>query len=151
MQPGYDERLRVPPWWWLAAVLLVAVLAVEAHLGVAVWVDILTVALLGTVAVALLLFVGAAHVAVAADTLAAGRARLPLQFAGEVAVLDRAAMRRLLGPGADPAAFTVVRPWVPGGVRVEVVDPADDTPYWLLSSRHPAELARAIEAARQPA
>jgi hypothetical protein len=31
---------------------------------------------------------------------------------------------------------------------VEIVDPADPTPYWLLSSRRPQALADAIAAAR---
>ena len=29
-------------------------------------------------------------------------------------------------------------------VRVEITDPADPAPYWLLSTRHPDRLARAI-------
>jgi hypothetical protein len=37
---------------------------------------------------------------------------------------------------------------VPAGVRAEVVDPADRTPYWFVATRHPHELAAAIEAAR---
>jgi hypothetical protein len=29
-------------------------------------------------------------------------------------------------------------------VRVEVVDPQDPTPYWLVSTRRPDDLARAL-------
>jgi hypothetical protein len=33
---------------------------------------------------------------------------------------------------------------VPGGVRVDVADDDDPTPYWLVSSRRPAALAAAL-------
>jgi len=32
-------------------------------------------------------------------------------------------------------------------VRVDLNDPADPTPYWVVSSRRPTELAGAIKAA----
>jgi hypothetical protein len=35
---------------------------------------------------------------------------------------------------------------VRGGVRVDVADPDDPTPYWLVSSRHPDKLAEALRA-----
>ena len=49
---------------------------------------------------------------------------------------------------SDPAGYHLIRGWVPGGVRAEVRDPADPTPYWFVASRHPAALAAAVEAAR---
>jgi hypothetical protein len=42
----------------------------------------------------------------------------------------------------------VLPPFVPTAVRVELHDPADPTPYWLVGTRHPHHLAAAIEAAR---
>ena len=50
--------------------------------------------------------------------------------------------------GADPLAFVVQRPWVPGAVQIVLDDPADPTPFWVVSSRHPVRLAEAILAAR---
>ena len=41
----------------------------------------------------------------------------------------------------------MLRPYVKTAVRVELTDPADPTPYWLLSSRHPQALASALDAA----
>jgi hypothetical protein len=55
----------------------------------------------------------------------------------------------VLGVGADPLAFVVQRPWVPGAVQVLLNDPADPTPYWVISSRRPTQLAAALLAARQ--
>ncbi len=147
----YAERLLVPLWWWLVAAGLVALLGAEFHVGLPLLVKVVTYVVFGATAAFLLAFAGGVRVAVERGELVGGRARLPLQFAGDVVVVDRAAMRRLMGPGTDPAAYSVTRPWIPGGVRVSVTDPDDATPYWLLSSRHPRELAGAITAARQEA
>lgn len=150
MEPEYDERLGVPGWWWLGGAVLAAVAGGEAYLGMALWLDLLTIGAIVVIAGGMLLFAGAARVTVEAGALVAGRARLPLEYAGEITVLDRPALRQLLGPRADPAAYVLVRSWVPGGIRMQIVDPADPTPYWLVSSRRPKALAAAIAAARRP-
>ena len=145
---GYSERLTVPLWWWGVAALLVLLLGAEFNVRLSLPMKILTYLIFGGAAALLLVFAGAVRVGVADGTLLAGRARLPLQYAGEVRILDRAAMRALMGPQADPAAWTVHRPWVKEGLAVVVTDPDDDTPYWLISSRRPAALAAALNAAR---
>jgi hypothetical protein len=76
---------------------------------------------------------------------------LPLEYVTEVNVLNANAKRALLGPVAERYAFIVQRPWVPGAVRVVLNDPVDPTPYWVVSSRHPAALAEAIVAGRDAA
>lgn len=146
--PDYEERLGVPAWWWPVAAGLVGLLGAELHVGLPLVWKVGTYVVFGAVAAGLLLFAGAARVGVGNGELVAGRARLPLQYAGEVRVLDRATTRTAMGTGADPSAYTVTRSWLPGSVRVEICDPADDTPYWLVGSRHPDRLAAALEAAR---
>jgi hypothetical protein len=68
-----------------------------------------------------------------------------------VEVIDVEARRDLLGPDADPLAFVVQRPWISGGVRIDLDDPADPSPYWYVSSRHPRRLAAALLEARSAA
>lgn len=146
--PEHEERLSVPAWWWPVAAALVTLLGAEVHAGQPLAWKVGTYAVASAAVAALLLFVGAARVGVRDGFLIAGRARLPLKYAGEVRVLDRAATSAAMGPGADPTAYTLTRPWLPGSVRVEVCDPADDTPYWLVGTRHPDRLAAAVEAVR---
>lgn len=144
----YDERLSVPGWWWPVAGGLVAMLGTELNAGLPLAAKVATYALVLAVAAGLLLFAGSARVGVHEATLEAGRARLPLEFAGPIDVLDRSGTRTALGTAADPAAYTVTRSWLPGSIRVEVRDPDDPTPYWLIGSRHPDRLAAAVVAAR---
>lgn len=91
---------------------------------------------------------GSTVVAVHADSdgglLAAGRGRLPLRVVGEVTALDAAELRRQSGVDADARAFLVLPPFVPTAVRVDLTDPGDPTPYWLVATRRPNELAAAI-------
>jgi hypothetical protein len=52
------------------------------------------------------------------------------------------------GPGADARAYLLLRPYLKRAVKVEITDPADPAPYWLLSTRHPDRLAGAIAGLR---
>jgi hypothetical protein len=91
---------------------------------------------------------GRIRIAVTPDELRVDDARLPLRFVGAVMPLSPLQTRDLLGPGAETYAFVIQRPWVGTAVRVDLTDPADPTPYWVVSTRHPGELAAAIDASR---
>jgi Kef-type K+ transport system membrane component KefB len=79
--------------------------------------------------------------------LRAGRARLPLTAIGDAEPLDASAMRDARRHG-DPRDYLVLRAWSSRrGVAVAVADPRDPHPRWLISSRHPEQLAQAIRAA----
>ena len=84
------------------------------------------------------------RVSVEDDELRVDDARLPLSAIASVTVLDAQARRDLLGQDAEPLAFVIQRPWIPAGVRIDLDDPDDPTPYWYVSSRHPDELAAAL-------
>ena len=83
-------------------------------------------------------------------TLVAGPARIPVAMLGPARALDAEQARQVRGPQSDPAAYHLIRGWVPAGVLARVVDPGDPTPYWFVASRRPEQLAAAIEAARRP-
>lgn len=144
----YAERLTVPLRWWAQGTMLVASLwlaLVVAVPGAFAW--SITVAALGLM-VALFVSYGGARVAVEGSTFRAGRAHIPLAHLGEVTALDREGVRRQAGVDADARAYLLLRPYLKRGIRVDVVDPADPTPYWLVSCRHPDALASALEAGR---
>lgn len=145
---GYAERLRLPWWLWLAALAVAALLATEIWMGgngVRAW---LPFAVLLPLTVGGLWWLGRIRVAVTEGELLVDDARLPVRFVADAIPLDSTGRREVLGVGSDPLAFVVQRPWVGGAVQVVLADPADPTPYWVVSSRHPVRLAEAIVAAR---
>ncbi|WP_189115391.1 DUF3093 domain-containing protein [Pilimelia terevasa] len=146
--PRYAERLRVPLWWWLLAALVAAALASEVWLGgsgVRRW---LPFAVLPPLAAVGLWRLGRLEITVTGDELRVDDARIPLRQVADAVPIDAAGRRLLLGPAADPLAFVVQRPWVAGAVQVVLDDPADPTPYWVVSSRDPVALASAVMAGR---
>jgi hypothetical protein len=98
------------------------------------------------------LVLAAPVITVDGGVLHAGRAHIPVTLLGTASVIgSRDAMREELGGRLDARAHVLLRSWIPTGVRVTLVDPADVTPYWLLSTRRPDELAAALGASRQDA
>lgn len=95
-----------------------------------------------------LFWYGDARVVVADGWLRAGRARIQAHHIARAAALDPEQTWRVAGPDADVRAYLLLRPYVKRAVRIELDDPADPTPYWLISSRHPEALAGAVNAAR---
>lgn len=147
----YRERLTAPPSYWIIAFFfgLTFVTAVGFYLGP--WVAAAAGAV-GVVGIAVvLLLIGRVDVLVGADGVRVGSSLLEWPYVGTVAVLDPAATRRRLGVDANAAAWVVQRPYIPGAVELTVVDQADPHPYWLVSSRNPAQFAAAIERARRDA
>lgn len=145
---GYTERLWPGVWVWLLALGGVGALAVAygSALGaLAGWL---------VLAAGLLLVVGAivataARIVVSGEGLRAGRALLPWDCVGRVLPLGAEQARTARGPQGDPTAYLLLRPGVgPGAVVVEVTDPTDPHRTWLLASRHPDRLARAIDDTR---
>ncbi|HLK95335.1 MAG TPA: DUF3093 domain-containing protein [Nocardioidaceae bacterium] len=142
------ETLWAPPSWWAGGALGAA----------AVWLVLAaatpsTVALAGALTTALLIAggliaAGRVRVGVQGGEIVAGAAHLPLHWVGAVTPLDADEARRVRGPGADANAFLLLRPWVATAIRVDVVDPADPTPYWLVSTRRPERFAAAVSTAR---
>ena len=144
----YAERLTVPLRWWAQGTMLVASLwlaVLAATPEVVAW-SITACAL--AVMVALLVGYGSPLVSVDRDTFRAGRAHIALDLVGEVTALDADGVRRQAGVDADARAYLVLRPYLKRGVRVDIADPDDPTPYWLVSCRRPDALVSALEAGR---
>lgn len=144
----YRERLRVPPIWWLIlpAAAISVWLAVQHAYGPRISAPATLIVIALTIAG--LLGYGRAVLRVDTDAFVAGRARLPMWAIGKVDALDADAARSVRGPAADPSAFMLLRGYIRPMVRVEVDDPGDPVPYWLVSTRRPDQLAAALVTAR---
>ena len=144
--PSYRERL-VPSWWMYVALLLVvpALLLVFLPIDRTLGAIAAGVLYLGAV---LALWLGAPRVEVAGGTLRAGRATIDASLLGEPEALAGPEARLAMGRGWEASAHHITVPWTRGLVRVPVLDEADPTTAWVMSSRRPAALANAIRAAR---
>ncbi len=142
----YRERLRVPVAWWLLGIPTVLIFGATLYAGLGEpWPVIIMVGLTAACA-AMLISLSLATVEVRDGTLRAGGAVLPLTTIDEVSTLDEKQTTLMRGPRANPEAHLYSRPYLKESVYIGVrPGGAPTVPYWLVGSRHPAELAAAIE------
>jgi hypothetical protein len=148
----YRERLQVPLAWWLLAVPTVLIFGATLYAGLPEPWPIIIMAGLALGCAAMLISMSLARVEIGGGTLRAGSAVLPLTAVREVITLDEKQTTQMRGPRADPAARLYSRPYLKASVYL-AVDPEFDpaVPYWLIGTRHPAELAAVIERCRAQA
>lgn len=144
---SYSERLYVPLRWWVQGTMVVILFWFSVVVAVP-RMELVTWSLTG---IALVVMAGAfrsygAKVEVSDGVLRAGPARIDLRYVGSVEVLDREQTRRTSGVDADARAFLLLRPYLHTAVKVQITDENDRTPYWLLHSRNPEALAKALAA-----
>ncbi|MCK0115636.1 Protein of unknown function (DUF3093) [Isoptericola sp. CG 20/1183] len=146
-EPAFHERLLPGPGAWVAALglgVIVAVVVLPLAPLVAPGAGVVVAA--GVVAT---LVATAPVVEVSGGELRAGSAHVPVALLGTVTpVFSAEEMRVQLGPELDARAYVCLRSWARTGLRVELDDPRDPTPYWLVSSRRPDDLAAALTEAR---
>jgi hypothetical protein len=144
----YRETLRVPVSYWLLAAPVVALLGAELFVGFSNVVAICVYAVFVLVVGGFLLSWGAVRIEVGGGVLRAGGDTLPLTSIGEAVALDERQAAVLRGPRADPSAHLLLRPYVKKAVYVGLAGSAAGSPYWLVATRRPAELAAALSGSR---
>lgn len=134
------EVLR-PPIWVLAFIyfmFLSVVIAIWAALGTTATILTFTIA---TIAIPFIAQSLTSRICVDRDELRIDKSHIGLEYLGKVTVLDSEAMRLLRTRDADPAAFLAIKFWASKGIKIEVNDPRDLTPYWLITSKRGENLA----------
>ena len=81
--------------------------------------------------------------------LSAGKARIPVSLLGEPEAFTGDAATLARGRKLDARAWLCIRGWISPVVKVNVHDPADPVPYWLISTRNPNELVAALGGANR--
>jgi len=139
----FESKDHWPVWLWLFLLFLTGSLAfaVDVALGNRLaW---------STFLLQVLLIMWASmksplEISVDEKVLRVGSALIERDFLGEVTSLSAIEMTRLRGRDADPRAWLAIRFWVSTGVKIEICDPADPTPYWLVSAKRAHALADAL-------
>lgn len=141
---AFHERLHAPVSWWLGAVIFAIVCGWLILVATTLSAGLVTMIVVGAAALIGIAAYGRVTVAVDGSSFHAGSAVLPRRYVGEVTVIDTTQWRHYLGPAADARAYVLSRPYLQSGVMVEVTDPRDPAPYWLVSSRRPQEITDAL-------
>ena len=140
---NFREVIR-PPLWLMAFIYFLAL-----SLGIAIWAAMTTmiaavVMALLTAATFLIYFTSSLVIEIDDLELRVGRAHIDKKFCGEVTVLTPAQMSLQRTREADPAAFLAIRFWTAHGVKIEITDDRDQTPYWLVTSKRGDALAHSL-------
>lgn len=138
----YREHAFPPVIWWIVAALisgmtLLIVYPVWPAGGVAT-------PFVVCAAVFFCLYKLSPAIVVTEHELFAGPAHISHSQLGEVRALDVSQTAWECGPGLDARAFLHTRPWLRTAVRITLHDPEDPTPYWIISTRRPEQLARVL-------
>jgi hypothetical protein len=140
----FKEVIR-PPFWLIAFIyfmLFSLVLAIWAAFDNAAAINAFAIAIvLGLVAI----YIATTSISVADGELRIHRAHIPVKYLGSCEVISKKKFGFERTRGADPAAYFATTFWISEGLKVEVTDRRDVTPYWLISTRRAEELAQALK------
>jgi hypothetical protein len=140
----YRERVRPNFGTFIAvATLLPAVTLVsepfDYRIGIAVGLILVMSIWAALFFLAPVIQVGSSHLTVA-------RAKIPRNLLGNIEEIAKDQIFSERGPKLDPAAHKVFQGTVKTAIKITVNDPNDPTPYWIISTRKPAQLAEVLRA-----
>ena len=140
----YQERVR-PNFGTFIAVftLLPAVTLVSEPFDFRVGVALGAVLVLAIWAA---LFFAAPVIKVGKSTFTVGRASIPRTLLGKIDEIAKDQIFQERGPKLDPAAYKVFQGTVKTALKIAIKDSEDPTPYWIVSTRRPAQLATVLRA-----
>ena len=140
----FREVIR-PPLWLLAFIYFLLL-----SLVIAIWAafdnrSAFIAWILSTVAVVAIAISARSVMSIDETELCIGRAHIELKYLDKVELLTKDEMKLLRTRDADPAAYLAIRFWTAHGVKIEVKDGRDQTPYWLVTSKRGDALTQAIK------
>ena len=142
----YREKLWPNAWAFLVTALVIPA-SILVLVPISLFAGIVTAAVLYGGCL-LLLVLAAPVVRVQNGELIAGPATISTGLLGEATTFVKTEATQERGPRLDARAWLLIRGWIDPVVRVPIVDATDPAPYWIISSRHPTELAAAINESR---
>lgn len=144
--PVYRERLW--PTFWVAASffpLVPALILVSAPFNV--WIGV-GAAVIVYAAILISVYGRPTNIEVTTSSFIYGNAMVETEFIGSVSAFSGEAARNQRGLELDARAWTKFRAFMDGVVKIEITDPSDPTPYWLVATRRPEKLAEALRSVR---
>lgn len=142
----YRERLT-PSLWILVSAAVVAPMASLVFVPIDTTLALIAGLAVG-VAVVALMIAGSPVIEVRDGILRAGRARIEVHHLADPRVDEGEDARLARGARLARDSWHLIRGGIDATVTVEVVDPDDPTPSWVMSTRTPDRLAAAIRHAQ---
>ena len=142
----YRERLSPSLWVLVSAALagpMAALVFTPFDTTLALGIGVLV-----AIAVVALLIASSPVVEIRDGMLRAGRARIEVELLGDGIASAGEAARHARGPGLDRRAWHVIRGGIDAVAVIPVLDPADPTPVWVISSRTPDRLLAGLQRAK---
>jgi hypothetical protein len=106
----------------------------------------LTLSLLLVIGIWAALYFYSPVISVGREFLSVGRASIPRSLLGKIVEIPKDQIFSERGPALDPASYKVFQGTVKTAVKIIIKDPEDPTPYWIVSTRKPSQLATVLRA-----
>jgi hypothetical protein len=90
-------------------------------------------------------FASARTISFDGSELRVGRAHIDKKYLGAATLVPKKEFLVARTRGADPAAYFALVFWISEGIKLEIKDPRDSTPYWLISTKRGKDLIAALE------
>jgi len=141
----YKEVIRAPLWLiaFVYFLILSLVMSIWAALGNTP--ALVSLGLL-SIWVVVVYFKTALTIEVDENVLRVGAARIEHTYIGDVIALTPIEMKSIRTREADASAHLAIRFWSSKGLKLQISDPRDPTPYWLITSNNAKELIKALKA-----
>ena len=140
----YQEKIRWPIWLWAFILFMAATLDLAIWAALSLKVTIIS----GIFLLALIIYSFIAStlwVTVTKGWLIVGPAAIERAYLHNFQALIGSDLRSARGMNGDPAAYLEIRFWSKDGARMDIRDPKDQTPYWLISTNRAKELIKVLD------
>ena len=138
----YRETMRPAAWLYIAAILEIpAIILVMAPINM-IFGIVLSLAVYA--AIVILMVTKSPSIELTETSLRVGKAVIDRTHLGAASAFSGSFAIEQRGIKLDARAWMMFTGWVDAVVRLEITDPQDPTPYWLISTRHPKAFVAAL-------
>jgi hypothetical protein len=139
----YFEKSKIPLkiWAFVLGMSISIYLSIWAPLGVF---PAIIITILFTFGMVILLERMKTSIKITKDYLYANEAKIEIKYLKTAVSLSKDEFKKLNGVEADPAAFLATNFWTHKGVKIEINDKNDPTPYWLISTNRAKEIIKKL-------
>ena len=127
----------------LPVLLFASVIAIMLPINISFAIPVAAVITIGFCAV---IFLSSPVIEITESSLKCKGAEIEKQFLGQIQVISKSESFEELGRKLDARAWLSIQASVKTMVKIEVSDPEDPTPYWLVTTRNPEAVIQALRA-----